>query len=403
LPGKLADCQEKDPVQCEIYLVEGDSAGGSAKQARDRRFQAILPLKGKILNVEKARFDKMLASEEVGTLITALGTGIGADDFDVSKLRYHRVIIMTDADVDGSHIRTLLLTFFYRQMPELIERGHVYIAQPPLYKVTAGKKATYVKDDEELRRILLDLALDSAVLTPGDGKGASLEGAPLRALCTEYFSVESAITRMSRRYQTEVLWELARQKRFHGADLVTQEKRESLAGTLAEALNTGGRSSGGPTYRASWDLEGATAALVVDSERHGRYRQSRFTGEFFESTEYESLSALGERLRVNVGSAPKVRRGQREQQETGFSGALAWLMKEARRGLSIQRYKGLGEMNPDQLWETTMDASQRRLSQVQIEDAVSADEVFTVLMGDEVEPRRKFIQRNAFSVNNLDV
>ncbi len=250
---------------------------------------------------------------------------------------------------------------------------------------------------------MLDLALDSAVLTPGDGKDASLEGVPLRALCTEYFSVESAITRMSRRYQTEVLWELARQKRFHGADLVTQEKRESLAGTLAEALNTGGRSTGGPTYRVSWDLEGATAALVVDSERHGRYRQSRFTGEFFESTEYESLSALGERLRVNVGSAPKVRRGQREQQETGFSGALAWLMKEARRGLSIQRYKGLGEMNPEQLWETTMDASQRRLSQVQIEDAVSADEIFTVLMGDEVQPRRKFIQRNAFSVNNLDV
>jgi DNA gyrase subunit B len=403
LPGKLADCQEKDPTQCEIYLVEGDSAGGSAKQARDRRFQAILPLKGKILNVEKARFDKMLASEEVGTLITALGTGIGVDDFDVSKLRYHRVIIMTDADVDGSHIRTLLLTFFYRQMPELIERGHVYIAQPPLYKVTAGKKATYIKDDEELRRILLDLALDGAVLTPGNGKSAPLEGAPLRALCTEYFSVESAITRMSRRYQTEVLWELTRQKRFHGVDLTDLEKRESLAGALAEGLNTGGRSTGGPKYRVSWDLEGATAALVIDSERHGRYRQSRFTGEFFESTEYESLSALGERLRANVGSAPKVRRGQREQQETGFSGALAWLMKEARRGLSIQRYKGLGEMNPDQLWETTMDASQRRLLQVQIEDAVSADEVFTVLMGDEVEPRRKFIQRNAFSVNNLDV
>ena len=403
LPGKLADCQEKDPAQCEIYLVEGDSAGGSAKQARDRRFQAILPLKGKILNVEKARFDKMLASEEVGTLITALGTGIGANDFDVSRLRYHRVIIMTDADVDGSHIRTLLLTFFYRQMPELIERGHVYIAQPPLYKLTSGKKETYVKDDDELQKILLDMALDGAEVVPAGNPAASLSGSVLRAICSEYFAVESAINRLSRRYQSEVLWALAKLPALKPVDLSSEAACDDLSQQLSAALNTDAGAGGGATYRVVWERGDAEIALVVDCERHGRYRQSRFPQEFFGSTEYESLAALGARLRSEVGETPLVKRGQRENETQGFIGALQWLMSEARRGMNIQRYKGLGEMNPEQLWETTMDASQRRLSQVQIEDAVSADEIFTVLMGDEVAPRRDFIQRNAFAVSNLDV
>ncbi|NBT28457.1 MAG: DNA topoisomerase (ATP-hydrolyzing) subunit B [Gammaproteobacteria bacterium] len=403
LPGKLADCQEKDPAQCEIYLVEGDSAGGSAKQARDRRFQAILPLKGKILNVEKARFDKMLASEEVGTLITALGTGIGTDDFDVSRLRYHRVIIMTDADVDGSHIRTLLLTFFYRQMPELIERGHVYIAQPPLYKLTSGKKETYVKDDEELQKLLLDAALDGAELVPAADGAVTISGAALRGLCSDYFAVEAAISRLSRRYQTEVLWALATLPHLSRDGLNEEAARSKLSDALGAVLNTNAGAGGGANFRVTWELDGPDPALVVDSERHGRYRQSRFPPEFFDSTEYASLTSFGLRLKNEIGSAPTIKRGQRESEAEGFSGAISWLMSEARRGINIQRYKGLGEMNPEQLWETTMDASQRRLSQVQIEDAVSADEIFTVLMGDEVAPRRDFIQKNAFAVSNLDV
>ncbi|MBT6067039.1 MAG: DNA topoisomerase (ATP-hydrolyzing) subunit B [Proteobacteria bacterium] len=403
LPGKLADCQEKDPAKCEIYLVEGDSAGGSAKQARDRKFQAILPLKGKILNVEKARFDKMLASDEVGTLITALGTGIGRDDFDMSRLRYHRVIIMTDADVDGSHIRTLLLTFFYRQMPELIERGHVYIAQPPLYKLTSGKKETYIKDDDELNRLLLDLALEGAELKPSDDESDGFSGASLRALCSEYFAVESAVRRLSRRYQAEVLWEMAELPFLESNSVLQAEDRDQFAESLGTRLNSESGARGGASYRVIWEEDDSNWSLVVDSDQHGRYRQSRFSSDFFGTTEYKSITGLGHRLISEVGQAPMIRRGQKEKTVDGFSNAIEWLMSEARRGINIQRYKGLGEMNPDQLWETTMDASQRRLSQVQIEDAVSADEIFTVLMGDEVAPRRDFIQQNAFAVSNLDV
>ena len=334
--------------------------------------------------------------------ITALGTGIGTDDFDVSRLRYHRVIIMTDADVDGSHIRTLLLTFFYRQMPELIERGHVYIAQPPLYKLTSGKKETYVKDDDELHKLLLDLALEDAQIVPEHNPDSALTGSVLRGICSDYFAVETAIQRMARRYQPEVLWALSGIAPLEFTEMKNSAELETFSQTLSEVLNVQA-STGGATYRVAWDDQEDGATLVVDSERHGRYRQSRFPGEFFESTEYASLTALGHRLETEIGKALTVKRGQREQYSESFAQALSWLMSEARRGINIQRYKGLGEMNPEQLWETTMDAEQRRLSQVQIEDAVGADEIFTVLMGEEVAPRRDFIQRNAFAVSNLDV
>ncbi|MBS1197569.1 MAG: gyrB [Proteobacteria bacterium] len=394
LPGKLADCQEKDPALCEVYLVEGDSAGGSAKQGRDRKFQAILPLRGKILNVEKARFDKLISSQEIVTLITALGTGIGKDEYKPEKLRYHRIIIMTDADVDGAHIRTLLLTFFYRQMPELVERGHIYIAQPPLYKVKHGKNERYLKDDAEYHQFLLNMALNEASLTPKAG-ATSIEGDALEALARSWLLTEAVIGRLSNLINPEVLHAMV----AHNLqlDLSSEAGAQASAKLLVNFVNQGTRIV--PKFddiMERWNLR-------IESIHHGNLKVGLIDEDVLLSGDYLQLRRTAETLADLFGDGGFVARGEKKLAVKNFAEAMRWLQNEAERGISKQRYKGLGEMNPAQLWETTMDPTVRRLLRVQIDDAIAADEIFTTLMGEQVEPRRNFIEANAVYARNIDV